>query len=83
MKVSFVDAFDKRKFLTNLSKLKDAPAELTSLRIQHDLNKDERETTKRLLAAAYEKNQNEKPSNFLYKVRGPPYALKIVKVYQK
>ena len=83
MKVCFTDAFDKRKFLTNLSKLKDAPSELATLRIQHDLNKDERETTKRLLTAAYEKNQNEKPSNFLYKVRGPPYALKIVKVYQK
>ena len=83
MKVCFTDAFDKRKFLASLWKLKGAPAELANLRIQHDLNKDERATTSRLLTEAYEKNTNEKPSGFLYKVRGPPYALKIVKVYQK
>lgn len=83
MKICFTNAFDKRKFLSNLWKLKDAPSELTSLRIQHDLNKDERETTSRLLAEAYEKNKNEKPTNFLYKVRGPPFALRIVKIFQK
>ena len=83
IKVCFTTGFDKRKFLSNLYKLSDARDELKSIRIQHDLSPDERELTKNLLAEAYNKNQDEKPSNFLYKVRGPPQAPRVVKVYKK
>ena len=36
-----------------------------------------------MLKEAYEKNTQEKPQDFKYKVRGPPWALKIVKVTTK
>ena len=74
LKVTFTTVFDKRKFLSNLYKLRDASAELKAVRIQHDLSPDERELTKTLVAEANDKNQSEKPTNFLYRVRGPPQA---------
>ena len=83
MKVTFSSVFDKRRFFTTLWKLKDAPDNIKHLRIQHDLEKQEREVTKRLLKEAYNKNQAENPQNFLYRVRGPPYAQKIVKIYHR
>ena len=83
IKVCFTTVFDKRKFLANLYKLGDASEELKAVRIQHDLSPDEREITKNLLAEAYNKNQSENPTNFLYKVRGPPQAPRVVKVYNR
>ena len=82
LKVSFSNSFDKRKFFASLNKLKEAPTDLKNIRIQHDLSPEQRKKTKELLALAYEKNQTELPVGFLYKVRGPPHAIKIVKVYQ-
>ena len=61
----------------------DASEELKAVRIQHDLSPDEREITKNLLAEAYNKNQSENPTNFLYKVRGPLQAPRVVKVYNR
>ena len=83
IKISFSTAFDKRNFLSNLYKLRDAREELKEVRIQQDLSPNERELTKSLLAEAYNKNQTENPNNFLYKVRGPPQAPRIVKVYNR
>ena len=85
MKVTFSTVFDKRKFLANLYKLGEAPEEciIKSIQVQHDLSPEERKHTKLLLKEAHEKNENENPVNFLYKVRGPPGAIQIVKVYKK
>lgn len=83
LKVCFPSVFDKRKFLSSLSKLKDAPSNLKCISVQQDLSPDERLKSKALLAEAYNKNQTENPTNFLYKVRGPPHAMKIVKVYKR
>ena len=41
---------------------------------------DDRDENKRLLKEAYNKNQVEKPTTFKYKVRGPPWAQRIVKI---
>ena len=78
MKVCFSNSLDKRKFYSSLSKLKEAPADLENIRIQHDLSPEEREKTKQLLAEAYAKNQTEEPVGFLYKVRGPPNAIRML-----
>lgn len=83
LKVCFKDSFDKRKFMSKLYKLKEAPVGLNGIRVQHDLAPDDRAMTKSLLAEAYQKNQTEKPDGFLYKVRGPPQAPRIVKIYKK
>ena len=54
---------------------------INNIKIQHDLTVEERKITKDLLSEAYNKNQTESPVDFLYKVRGPPHALKVVKVF--
>ena len=69
--------------MTNLYKMKEAPANLKGIQIRHDLAPDDRTLTKSLLKQAYDKNQSEKPQNFLYKVRGPPQAPRIVKMKNK
>ena len=82
IKVTFPTSWEKRKFLTSLRKLKDSPYE--KLHVAHDMSQEDRDRNKALLDEAYQLNQDlVKPSNFRYKVRGPPWAQKIVKVYQK
>ena len=44
---------------------------------------DDRLENKCLLKIAYSRNQKEQPTDFKYKVRGPHWALKIVKVFPK
>ena len=83
LKVCFHNNFDKRKFYASLNKLKDAPSNLKALSIQYDLTSEERTIRKNLLNEANEKNQNENPEGFLYKVRGSPQSPKIVKIWKK
>ena len=83
VKVCFGSAFDKRKFMSNLYKMKEISDNLKDIRVRHDLAPDDLALTKSLLKQAYDKNQAEKPKGFLYKVRGPPQAPKIVKIYHK
>ena len=83
LKVCFEKLLDKRKFLSNLYHLKEAPEPFKNVQIQHDLTPEDRDTTKSLLKEAYGKNNEEKPKDFLYKVRGPPGAIKIVKIFNR
>ena len=82
LKVSFQESWDKRKFLAKLYKLK-LDKKFEGVRVAHDMCEDDRLENKRLLEEAYNRNQKEKPTDFKYKVRGPPWALKIVKVFPK
>ena len=82
LKVVFSESWDKRKFLSNLYKLKDI-ATFKNLRVSHDMNEQDRDENKKLLKKAHQMNEIEKPKNFRYKVRGPPWSMKIVKVYPK
>ena len=83
MKVCFNTVFDKRKFLSNLYHLKQATDPFKKVQVNHDLTVEDRNLTKQLLKEAYDKNQSENPADFLYKVRGPPGAIKVVKVYKR
>ena len=82
IKVSFQERWDKRKFLAKLYKLKQ-DEKFQGIRVAHDMCEDDRLENKRLLKEAYSRNQKEQPTDFKYKVRGPPWALKIVKVFSK
>ena len=82
IKVSFQQSWDKRKLLSNLYKLK-SDKKFKNIRIAHDMCEDDRLENKRLLEQAYNMNQQEKPTEYRYKVRGPPWAMKIVKIFSK
>lgn len=83
LKVCFNSVDDKRKFLSNLFYLKNATESFKLVQVNHDLTDEDRILTKQLLKEAYDKNQTEKPETFLYKVRGPPGAIKVIKVYHR
>ena len=83
VKLTFKSVFDKRTFLASLYKLKEAAPKFKETRVQHDLTPEDRMFTKTLLAEAHKKNEDEKPSDFLFKVRGPPGAIKIVKIFNQ
>ena len=79
VKMIFTEISDKRKFLSLLYKLKSGTETLKDLQIQHDLSLSEREELKSLLKESKKLNEQEKPKDYLYKVRCQPLAFKIVK----
>ena len=76
--VKFRDANLKKPLFRNLGKLKDV-VELKQVRIQHDMSKEERLIEKE----RYEKlkEMNEKSENKIFRIRGPPWDRKIVKIH--
>lgn len=83
IKVSFTNSFDKRTFFSSLHKMKLDKSLNEKIRVAHDMCNQDREENKRLLKYAYDKNNTEKPTGFRYKVRGPPWDMKVVKIYSK
>ena len=80
MKVVFNKNWEKRKFLSNMYKIKDDD-NLGNIRVRHDMNKEDREENRRLIKEADSLNDKEQPKDFKYRVRGPPWDMKIVKAF--
>ena len=80
LKVTFEELTQKRKFLSLLYRLSEAPEQYKKINVQHDLSSKEREHLKSLLNKAKELNTKEDPKDFRYKVRGPPFAFEIRKI---
>ena len=68
--------------MASLGNLKNAEEPYSRISISHDMTKEEREQNKKLLTEA-KKLQDEDQGNWTYKVRGPPWDLKIVKLSTK
>ena len=58
--------------------MKTAGEELKRVHVGHNLSSQERDHLNMLLKKAKEKNESENSTEFIYKVRGPPFALKKV-----
>ena len=82
IRVTFSANWDKRIFLSKLRNLK-GNDKYNNVRVQHDMGIDDRAENKRLLKEVYELNQHEANPNYKYKVRGPPWAMTIIKVKKK
>jgi ribosomal protein L33 len=54
--------------------------EYKNVKLANDLTKTERETEKQLYARARELTEKESSGEFMFKVRGPPWARKVVKI---
>ena len=81
LKMVFKDVEDKKKFLSSLHKLSKAPEDLKSIQVHHDLSISERDQLNVLLKKAKSLNEERNDDDdFVYKVRGPPQAFKIVKL---
>jgi len=60
-------------------KLKDCPAKFRNVVIAHDMTVKERQECRELVDKAKEKTEEDTSGNWVYKVRGPPGQLKIVR----
>ena len=78
--ITVCDENAKRQLSGKLYKLKNA-LEFKGISVSHDMTKDERLNTKLLVEKAKEKSKNENLSkNWIFKVRGPPWEQRIVKL---
>lgn len=77
--VQFVSGMTKNYMMNNLYKLKKAPDDIKSIVISHDMTKLEREECKRLVQEAKEKESEDHSGEWVYRVRGLPGMMKIVK----
>ena len=78
VKVTFQNNFDKRKFMSKLSSLREAGEKFQNVSITHDLSDSEREAVKALLKEAEKKNGQEQTKNFVWKVRGTPGNMRLM-----
>jgi len=80
MLVQFRSKTIKNEVMESLWKLKNADAKHRVLSINHDMTKKEREECKKLVALAKQKQVDEGQGEFIFRVRGPPEKLTIVKL---
>ena len=78
--LEFKDEKKRSLILRRAAKLKDSDHQHIS--ITHDMTPNEREQLKKLREEAKQKQESE-GGRWLYKVRGPPWALRIVKIEKK
>ena len=79
--IQFRDKVAKNRVMENLGKLKHASSRFNPLSISHDMTKLERVECKKLMEEAKAK-QSQESGEFLWKVRGPPNNLKLVRIRQ-
>ena len=77
--VSFKATSTKRNIFKGARNLKEEESEFAGIRIANDLTKAERENEKQLYAKAKEM-QKEDSGDYIYKVRGPPWARRVAKI---
>ena len=80
MLVQFKSRAIKNEVMESLWKLKKAEPKHKALSISHDMTKNEREECKKLVALAKQKEKDEGKGEYIYRVRGPPEKMIIVKL---
>ena len=68
---------DVKNMMKNLQNLRSSDS---SISMNHDMTKTERERTKHLVDKAREMNKQEHLGEWFYKVRGPPWEKKIIRI---
>ncbi len=80
--IELVSDEKKRALFQNLSKLQHAPDKYKSVSVQNDLTPKQRENEKKLREEA-KKKEVEASGEAKFKVRGPPWARRIIKIEAK
>ena len=80
--IQFREKSQKNCVMESLSKLKDAPEKFRNISITHDMTKQEREACKKLVEEAKDR-QNKESGEFLYRVRGVPGMMKVIKIAKR
>ena len=81
MIVKLKEQTSKRQILVNANKIHDSKDDsLKPVRMSHDLTLKERETAKHLHQEAKRRENQDTSGGFKYKVRGPPWDMRIVRI---
>ena len=79
MLVEFVSGEEKKYIFNKLYKLRDAPADLKSVSVCHDMTRAQREADKILVEKA-KRFEQQCSENYIFRVRGPPHKRVIKKI---
>ena len=81
LKIIMQSKEDKNLVMSNLTKLKDADDMFKRISVTHDMTLEERDLVKKKVQEAKEKEkQHSEGGQWIYRVRGPPWNLTIVKL---
>ncbi len=83
LKVVLESKDDKDKVMENLTKLKNAEEKFRKISVTPDYCMEDREKIRVKVAEAKKLNEEDQSKNFTYRVRGPPWNLRIVKFQNK
>ena len=80
--IQFREKAQKNCVMESLSKLKNASDKFRNISITHDMTKQEREVCKKLVEEAKDR-QSKESGEFLYRVRGVPGMMKVIKISKR
>ena len=80
LKVVMDSKDDRSKIMRNLTKLKDAEERYRKISITYDYCQEDREKIKTKVVEAKQLEEGDQSKNFRYRVRGPPWDLRIIKI---
>ena len=83
MLVAFKSATVKNEVIESLYKLGTADTVFKSLSITHDLTQKERSDCKKLVIQAKEHAQQDSSGEWIYRVRGPPSDMKVIRIRKR
>jgi len=81
--IQFAIYTSKNLIMESLYRLKHAEQKFKGVVISHDMTKTERDECKRSVAEATDKEDDDTSGEFMYRVRGPPGNLRIVKIKKR
>ncbi|KAI4823548.1 hypothetical protein KUCAC02_012129 [Chaenocephalus aceratus] len=71
---------DKEKIFKNVRKLKNCENKYQRISISNDYNKEDRELIRNKVEEAKAKTAADESKNYVFRVRGPPWNLRLVKL---
>ena len=80
VKIMLENNEDKTEIMKNLTKLKNAEEKFKNVSVTHDLTDEQIKIRKEKIDQAGEMTKNDESGQFFYKVRGPPWNLRIIRV---
>jgi hypothetical protein len=78
--IEFQEGTMKNAVLENLSKLRQAEEKYRKISVTHDMTTNERDQCRELVKKCKENQSKEESGEWMFKVRGPPGAMRIVKM---
>ena len=78
--IQFLERTTKNLFMTSLYKLGEAEERFRTISVAHDMTKKEREDIKKLVSEGKAKQEEEEEGNFVWRVRGLPGQMRLVRL---